>query len=273
MDVRPEMKTDTQPFEVEPVAARGRGCGCWVAGITTLLIVVILIGVGLLLPPFSLADRLLGVDYTPLSAEANAVADNGLTLALYGDDYGSDFGVALESVPMSTFLNGDASAGEWVRSALAAAPPTLAIQSPVYTINTSGSAPDEITLSVALPDETVSADLLDLYAWDENSGLWRFIPAQLAGDQLVATVTDVPQHVALFQAAPPEQPRVLVTYDVSQVLSSVVGQIATIVAPSGLQPTLDGKLVGNLAAGFDANAGYLITPAIRNYVDPRATDP
>ncbi|MFN8562567.1 MAG: hypothetical protein U0703_13355 [Anaerolineae bacterium] len=44
-------------------------------------------------------------------------------------------------------------------------------------------------------------------------------------------------------------------------------------SPAGLQPTLDGKLVGNLAAGFDQNAGYLLVPAIRNYADPRATDP
>ena len=59
----------------------------------------------------------------------------------------------------------------------------------------------------------------------------------------------------------------------TQVLSPDVARLATIIAPAGLQPTLDGKLAGNLAAGFDLNAGYLVTPAIRNYADPRATDP
>ncbi len=86
-------------------------------------------------------------------------------------------------------------------------------------------------------------------------------------------VDQVPEHVALFQAAPINQPRVLAAVDVTQVLSGDVAKLATIIAPAGLQPTIDGKLAGNLAAGFDTNTGYLVTPAIRNYADPRATDP
>ena len=89
----------------------------------------------------------------------------------------------------------------------------------------------------------------------------------------MSVATTLPDRVALFQSASVNQPSVLAAYDVTQTLAPEVARLATIVAPAGLQPTLDGKLVGNLAAGFDLNAGYLVTPSIRNYADPRATDP
>jgi len=253
-------------------ARRGGGFGCWITGCVTLLAAGALIVVGLLLPPFNLADRLRGTNYAMLSAEANAVAEGDLTLAVYGDDFGQNFGVDVQPIPMNSFLGGDVSAGAWIPDALASAPPTLAIQSDVYTIKTTGATPNEVTLSMTIPPG-MDTDLLDLYTWDVNSNTWRFIPAQAVSGALVTTVDAVPEHVALFQAAPPDQPRVLVSYDVTQVLSNEIAQLATFVAPAGLQPALDGKLVGTLGAGFDLNAGYLVTPAIRNYADPLATDP
>jgi len=271
------MAEDTSNLPATPASQRrGGGVGCWITGITTLIVAGILVGVGLLLPPFSLADRLRGTNYAMLSADANAVAEGDLTVAIYGDengsDYGQNFGVSLQTVPMNTFLAGDLTAGSWISDALASAPPTLAIQSDVYTIRTTGESPENVTLSVTIPPG-VDTDLLNLYTWDTQQNAWRFVPAQPVSGAFVTTVTDVPQHVALFQAAPPDQPRVLVSYDVSQVLSSEIGQLATFVAPAGLQPSLDGKLVGTLGAGFDLNAGYLVTPALRNYADPLATDP
>ncbi|MBE2271119.1 MAG: hypothetical protein IAE80_22995, partial [Anaerolinea sp.] len=255
---------------VMPVRRKSGGCGCWITGATTLLIAGALIVVGLFLPPFNLADRLRGTSYAMLSADANAAAAGDLTLAVYGDDFGQNFGVAFDTVPLNSFLAG--SAAGWSADALAAAPPRMALQSDVYTIRTTGTTPDEVTLSVSIP-AGIDTDLIDLYAWDESAHTWEFIPSQSVNGQLVTTVSAVPDHVALFQAAPPEQARVLVSYDVTQVLSSEVGQLATFVAPAGLQPSLDGKLVGTLGAGFDLNAGYLVTPSIRNYSDPRATDP
>lgn len=260
-----------EEMPVNPAPRRG-GFGCWITGCATVLVAGALIAAGLLLPPFNLADRLRGTNYAMLSAEANAVAEGELTLAVYGEDFGQNFGVDVQSVPMTSFLAGDTTAGAWIPDALAAAPPTLAIQSSVYSIKTTGAAPDEVTLSLTIPSG-VDTDVLDLYTWDTNSNTWRFIPAQEIGGALVTTVATVPEHVALFQAAPPDQPRVLLSYDVTQVLSSDSAQLATFVAPAGLQPALDGKLVGALGAGFDLNAGYLVTPAVRNYVDPLATDP
>lgn len=272
MDVKPIVGEEVPLTPLEAASPRrGGGCGCWITGLVTLIVAGALVAVGLFLPPFNLADRLRGATYAMLSPDANAVAEGALTLAVYGDDFGSNFGVALDTVPMSAFLAGSADAGAWIPDALASAPLTLALQSDVYNVRTTGETPDQVTLSVNIP-AGVDTDVLDLYTWDENSHSWRFVPAQPIGGAFVTTLDRVPEHVALFQSAPPDQPRVLVSYDVTQVLSSDVGQLATFVAPAGLQPALDGKLVGTLGAGFDLNAGYLVTPALRNYSDPLATD-
>lgn len=244
----------------------GSGCGCWVVGLLTLIVAGALGAVALLLPPFSLYDRLLGPQYVQLSADDNAAADDGLTIAVYGPDFGTDFAVAIESMPMNAFLSGTG-----VPASLAQTPPNRALQSPVYTVMTRGGAPAEIAIAVDVP-AAFDPDLLDLFGWDEQTG-WRFLPARYSGGQLIAQVEALPQRVALFQAAPPDQPRVLVAVDVTQMLTEPVAQTATIVAPAGLQPTLTGSLTGSLAPGFNLTSSYLVVPSIRNYSDPRATDP
>lgn len=275
---------DTQPLEpiIEPlvrvdeddehtqefIPQRG-GIGCWLTGLVTLVVFVGLVGIGLFLPPINLYQRLTAPRMTTLSAGANAVSNGGFTLAAYDLAGGDTLGVTVGSVPMNRFLAGDAGAGAWVPDALAAVPPSLALQSDVYSVTaTDDNTP--VTVSVELPAGAVS-DIFDLYGWYGDR--WRFLPAHADQGKLAATVDAVPEQVALFQAAPLGQPRVLASYDVTQVLAPDVARLATIVSPAGLQPTLDGKLVGNLAAGFDQNAGYLLVPAIRNYADPRATDP
>ncbi len=281
------MSQDTQPFD-PPGAAPGnpdlppdiyadddqprRGCGCWITALSTLVVFVVLVVFGLFLPPINLYQRLTSPHYTTLNSGNNAVADNGMTVTAYNLKGPETLGVTLTSVPMDRFLASDTSQGAWVADAKAAVPPALALQSPVYTVMTSGSGTPQVALSIDLPGNA-DTDVFDVYGWSAQTDKWTFIPAHPANGKMIADVTQLPDRVALFQASPTDQPRVLVSYDVTQVLSGDVAKLATFVAPAGLQPTTDGKLAGNLAAGFDSNAGYLLTPAIRNYADPRATDP
>lgn len=261
---------DTHPvhtveYEEQP---RGRGCGCWIPAILTLLLAVVLIVVGLFLPPVNLYNRLFGVQYTTLNAQTNALPspDGNLTLSVDPQDPGKEFGVALGTAP------NDANAAQ----AAAAVPPTLALESPVYSIQTTGTAPQNVILQIKSSDDTAANSFLDLYGWDSDTNEWRFIPSFPLNEGTpgtrVATVSSVPDYLALFQARPLDQPTVLVAVDAAQVLSPDAGQLATIVAPGGLQPTMEGKLTGSLAAGFELNRGYLVMPAIRNYADPRAVD-
>ena len=279
------VKEDTQPVEqpvipipyeeeIPPPPPRRSGCGCWIPALLTLFVVGVLVVVGLFLPPVDLWNRLFGTQYAVLSSEANAVADSGLTLVVDPASPGENFGVALESMPVNTFLSDSATNAAWVAGAKAAIPPQLALQSPVYTLATSGSAPDTVTLNIDIPATAGNPDLLSLYGWEASSrGQWQFLPSQFTDTgNMTTTIENLPDQVALFQVAPPQQPAVLVTMDVVQSLTDDVAQLATIIAPAGLQPTLQGALTGSLAAGFDTTSGYLVMPVVRNFVDPRALD-
>jgi hypothetical protein len=235
----------------------------------TLFVVAVLVVVGLFLPPVNLWDRLFGVQYAMLQADANAVQAEGLTLIVDPADPGRDFGVALDAVPLNTFIGG----GGAYAAASAAVPPDLALQSPIYTIDTTGEQPDTLTLDMPMP-VAGAPDLLSVYGWYPADDRWRFVPSGPGGaGGITATVDEVPALVGVFQVTPPQAPTVLVAVDVVQTLSTDVGQVSTIVAPAGLQPTLDGRLTGSLAAGFDTNAGYQVMPVVRNFTDPRAIDP
>ncbi|MCA9903280.1 MAG: hypothetical protein KC547_05430, partial [Anaerolineae bacterium] len=267
------VKESTQP--VKPITQRPKkrgGLGCWITGITTLIVAAGLVAVGLLLPPFNLASRFFGPQYAMLDSNNNAAGLNSLAVIAEPDDVGQEFGVLLSEVPMEQFAAGSSDAGAWVSMAAATTPPNHALQSSVYSIDTTGTAPEAINLSIRIPSGVANADLLDLYAYDDQTDTWQFIPARPLGDSMYASVSELPQRVALFQAAPPSQPRVLVAVDVTQTLPDSVASLANIVAPGGLQPTLDGNLTGSLAPGFDLNAGYLVMPVIRNFIDPRALD-
>ncbi len=266
--------TSTHEFAQSP---RRRGVGCWITGLATVFTVVILIGVGLLLPPFNLYQRVFGAQYITLSPQNNTVSIDGFNLsvdpAALTPSVIDDFGVALDSVSMQAYLNRDTSAGAWIAEAFAAQPPSLAIQSPVYTIDARGVTPEQVTISVDTPATVNTTDILDLYAYDSTRAEWRFIPAHPnANGDMTATLDDVPEYVALFQSAAVDQPRVLAAVDVTQVLTPDVAGLATIVSPAGLQPTLEGTLAGSLAAGFETNASYMVMPVVRNYTDPRAVD-
>jgi spore germination protein YaaH len=267
------VQEDTQPFATgqhAPMREQRRGgCGCWLPLLVTLFLVATLVAVGLFLPPINLYNRLFGTQYVMLNAQANAAAQDGLTLIADPANVGTDFGVVLASLPVSA----TSTDRQDVVTALAAVPPGLARQSALYIIDTTGTQPETLALSVALP-ENVSADVLDLYGWYGAQNAWHFIPSRVdaSSGAVIATVEGIPDQMALFQNASNTQPLVIVPVDAVQVLSEEVGQLATIVAPGGMQPGLDGKLIGSLAPGYDLNRGYLVMPVVRNFADPRAID-
>jgi hypothetical protein len=197
------IQEDTQPFTPVREQPQGGGCGCWIPALLTLFAVAILVIAGLFLPPINLYDRLFGVQYAMLSADANASAtnDQSLTVKVDPNNPGSDFGVALTSLSMNDFMAGGAD----VAAAQAAIPPYLALQSQVYTIETTGTEPGFVLLELALPASVSQPDLLDLYGYDGDTGQWHFISAHAdaTSGKLIASVEDLPDQVALFQPAPP----------------------------------------------------------------------
>lgn len=245
--------------------------GCWVIGIITVIFAAGLVAVALFLPPFNLLDRLTGTQYAYLNSAGDSIAtDDGTFRVAAASDAGEGgFGVDLDAISINRF---DSASGEdgWIQTARSNLPHHLSLQSPVYSIDTTGSTPDSVMLGVAVPQRTVP-DLLDLYGYDVQSGRWTFIPAEFNNSQLQAVVENVPDRVAVMQAAP-QPPVVLVSHDVTQMLNEDVASLATIVSPGGLQPASDGRIIGSLAPGFDLNAGYLTMPSLRNYSVPSAID-
>ncbi|MCU0498639.1 MAG: hypothetical protein MUF87_14910 [Anaerolineae bacterium] len=257
-----------------PPPERGGGCGCWIPLILAVLIALVLIGVGLFLPPISLYDRLFGTQYVMLDTARNAAAssDNGLQLVLNPADVGRDFGVALTTVSAQDFQSQNPAAGDWIAAARAAIPPYLTLQSAVYDIQTTGRQPNEVSFILQLPADVPDRDRLDVYGYQISTGRWTFLPSQLNIDgSLTVTSLMVPERVALFTAGLPD-PVVIVPIDVTETLTDEAANIATIVIPSGMQPKVTGELVGVLAAGFDVVSSYRVMPAIRNYFEPSAID-
>jgi hypothetical protein len=254
-----------------PVPRRG-GCGCWITALLALLLAAGLVVVGLFLPPVSLYQRLFGPQYVMLSPGQNGLAVSGLRLVLDPADTGREFGIALNNASVENYTASGQTL-EWAGGARSALPSYLALQSPVYHFDTTGTAPGVMTLELDLPEGNADRDYLDLYGWYADANAWRFIPAQPNTEgRLSATVDALPEQVGLFRTTAVD-PTILTTVEITQSLSSSVGQVSTIVAPAGLQPGANGALVGSLAPGFRLNAGYRVMPVIRNFLDPRALDP
>lgn len=250
----------------------GNSAGCWLIAIISGFIAMILVIVALFLPPFNLYTTLVGSPYTLIKAQGEAIpsADGAFTLAA-ATDVDGEYGVRVETTTLQNFEAGSSSAGEWIPVARNAVPYYLALQSPVYSVESVGTEPENVFLSVQTPNNIINPDLLDLYGWygDDTSGEWRFIPSSKTENQLETFTGDIPRHIAIFQAAP-DIPEVLVTYDVTKTLTAEVASVASIVAPGGLQPSRDGMVRGSLAAGSDANANYRLMPVIRNFDDRKS---
>ncbi len=265
--------TATEPNmqPVYPSQKQSGGAGCWLTAFISLFVAMILVLVGVFLPPLSLYDRLFGEQYDVLSIEnPNIAYGSEFSLGISGDETGEDFGVQLSKVSLNDFETNNTTAGEWIPSAKSNLPFYLALQSPVYTIESSGQAPDNLAISLDLPINVATSQVLDVYGWDGSE--WRFIPSVKAEGKASGTASFLPQQVAIFQTIP-APPTVLVTYDITQNLNNDVTALATIISPGGLQPSRQGTLIGSLAPGADGNSGYMLMPMISNYDDPRATDP
>ncbi len=255
---------------------KNNNSGCWLSAVITFCLVILLVVAGLFLPPFDLYNRLFGEEYTILAQPGDTVAteDNGLQIAAAENFVSEDFGVQPGSIARQIFDAGTAENAPWLTAARSSLPQELALQTPLYTLKTNqDDVPGTLILSLAQP-AGINADVLDVYGWysSETGGRWHFLPAQPVGNRLEVITDTMPDAVAVFQAAPPLSAHVLLAYDVTRILTPEVAQVTTMVAPAGLQPTLNGKITGSLAPGFVTNSTYMVAPVIRNFADPRAVD-
>ena len=137
----------TQPQGRRPSAPRpsgvGGGLACALVGLIV-LVVIVLIGVALFLPPFSIGDRLFGTPYSALNGQSPSTSQGGLTVAVSTADATSGLSVRFRSIAPAvltgqTAPNSDDAA--WVRAAHNALPATLKLVSPIYKIDQKAAVP------------------------------------------------------------------------------------------------------------------------------------
>ncbi len=244
---------------------------CLVAA-SAILIAAVLAGIGLLLPPFNLPARITALQYSSLNADNPELA------------LGADFTVSLPENSDSAAIALKVAALPWasdeadqsenrsssIRLAREILPDQLAPRSPLYALEAPGALPAGLNFTVALPADVADTGALSLYGWDGVN--WRFVPAQLAGGELRGAASFAPAAMALFQASA-APPLLMITQELAHELDPEVAALASIISPAGLRPTRQGGLTGRLAPGGDASSDYLYMPVIRNFEDPRATDP
>ncbi|MFN8459321.1 MAG: glycosyl hydrolase family 18 protein [Anaerolineae bacterium] len=231
------------------------------------VLIPLLIISALLLPPVSLADRLLSWDYYAIGRDGGAVQDpDGTQITFLPEGIKRSFRVKLDQVPRSIFLEG--SAGGSLLTAAESIPPNLVMKSPFYRIQVKGTAPEKIGLKVPIPNESEPYNTLDLYEWNGES--WDWLPNRkvLGEDIIEADLDYLPQSVVVMQTHA-VNPNVSTDYaPVSPIPDSVKDTLVEI-NPHGLYLDADGQISGDLGQlpAEVQNAAFLVIPSLRNWTN------
>jgi hypothetical protein len=231
------------------------------------LLIPALIILVLLLPPVSLADRLLSIGYTRIGPQGGSIqSPDGIEVNFLPEGVKQSFRAKLDVVPRSSFLTGSPE-----RNLLAAAesiPPNLILKSPFYQIKWRGKSPDAILFVVPIPRETEASSLLDLYAW--NGQTWEWLPnKKILTEGIIESQLDfLPSSVAVM-ATHPINPNVSTNYALNTPLPDNVKSTLVEINPQGLYLDGGGGILGDLEelSPEIQNSVINIIPSIRNWGD------
>lgn len=218
-----------------------RHTGLIIAGIA---VVVLLIVVGLFLPPISLGERLGigGDDSTSAQAEASSEgqisSSDEISVALNSGD-----NAKIKTLNKDEFLN-NLAGDEWV-DAVAAIPSDLILASDVYEIDYRGNDPIG-SASVAIPESAQPYQTLDLFGWDGQQ--WSFLPSKVAasGDRLDSAPGSLPLALALMQSPKPDNPIISAEVLPAHVLPVAVTPFVNEVSAGTLTLGQEGQLLGEI---------------------------
>jgi hypothetical protein len=202
-----------------------------------------------------------GPTYLPLTTD-NPVASlsEGLTVSVNPALMPADFGVQLSAVPAETFMQGQAGK-DWA-AARDTLPASLQLKSGLFQIKTRGTLPEQLFISVSAPAGLDPA-VLDLYAW--NGTRWEFLPSRAQGGQLVASVSQPPSALGLFESAP-QPPLAFTLVRPGQSLSQVAAEASNAVLLQGVLLQPDGSLGGQVP-GVPQGQGYAVYPVVSDRTD------
>lgn len=177
-----------------------------------------------------------------------AQSPEGLTVSVSPAMLKQAFGVQITTAPADT-----------TNPAVAALPSHLRLKGSLFDIKTTGTSPEQVFLSAVIPSQSDPVNL-DLYAWD--GAAWTFLPSERRGGQLIASVSQVPAAVGLFEAAPP-LPFAFTTLEPGQALTAAAAGAVNGALLGGVMVQPDGSLTGQLPA-TPPDHTYGLYPIVRN---------
>jgi hypothetical protein len=224
--------------------------------IAGLLVVVVLILVGLFLPPISLGTR-LGLGGGDSTADATTVDATAPAEDATAGELPEGVTLSAGNVAVSRVAVAELAAADTTLADAAAALPAETVGE-AYVLDYSGDAP---TGQIALPlPADAEARTIDLFGWDGTA--WSHVPGQIdaAAAQAVAADGPLPRALIFVQSAPPQQPAVAVELDPAAALPADVAPLLTETSVGPLVLGENGALTGDVAElpqGADAATRFL----------------
>ncbi|MEA3338097.1 MAG: SH3 domain-containing protein [Chloroflexota bacterium] len=233
--------------------------------ITGLIVLLIL---AMVLPPVSLPSRIASAGMESISANTDSEVSNsdGTHVAFPAYGVAQDFRTKLTSIDRLKFLAGEA--GEEARLAAEQLPGNLIPKSPLYSLESKGTAPLASVLTVGVPNDSLPYETLDLYSWADSQ--WQFIPSHVIpwqdDDKILAELNFVPSSFMVMQteANPPRASSVL---PAGKALPDKGRDALTDINPYGLFLEGDGTVRGDLSAEATVTGSYGVVPTVRNWAD------
>ena len=162
-------------------------------------IVVLLILVGLLLPPISLGER-LGIGGSDSTATQEETASEDEITSAEGISVSLESGDTAKIKPLDQDEFMSQQVGDDWTAAAAAIPSNLILASDVYEIDYRGD--DQVgSAVVAIPASAQPYQTLDLYGWDGQQ--WSFVPSEVGESESSLTSASgmMPLALALMQSS------------------------------------------------------------------------
>jgi len=229
------------------------------------ILIPLLVFSALLLPPVSLADRLLSIGYERIGRDGGAIQDpDGTQITFLPEGVDRSFRVKLNAVPRSLFLEG--AAGNSLLTAAESIPPNLIMKSPFYRIQRKGVTPGAVVLTMPIPNEAEPYGTLDLYSW--NGEAWEWLPNRkiLAEDIIESELDYLPESVVVMQTHA-VHPSVSTDYSLDVPLPDNVQDSLVEINPVGLFLDSEGNIAGDLGQlpADVENAPFSVIPSLRNW--------
>jgi hypothetical protein len=232
------------------------------------ILIPVLVVVGILLPPFSLGNRLLQAGFIPIGERQNAVWSvldpDGAQVTVPEQPLDDKLHLKLSSVPRLNFLEG--LVDEHFRPAVAALPFDLPMKSPFYILQRRGATPSDVSLTIPIPNDAEPYRTLDLYAWDGHA--WNWMPSTVveAEEVIVARLDTLPEIIAFatMQTLSPE-PVIGADLSASAFLPAEAGQVLGEIHPVGAYLSDNGTLDLPSELVTQGGGSLRVLPVIRNW--------